>query len=133
MQADVDAGQIQQALANLVVNGVQAMDGGGQLTVSIARSDAAPAGRRRRGAEAATPGSAVEDQGQGIPAELVPRVFEPFFTTKDVGEGTGLGLSVAYGIARDHGGWIAVDSTPGHGAAASSSTLPLRRSLEAAS
>ncbi len=114
VQADVDAAQIQQALANLVVNGVQAMDRGGRLSVSIARSEARPPADI-----APAPGGyaclAVEDQGQGIPPELVPRVFEPFFTTKDVGQGTGLGLSVAFGIARDHGGWIAVDSTPGQG------------------
>jgi signal transduction histidine kinase len=114
VEAEVDAGQIQQALTNLVVNGIQATDGGGQVTVSVGRRKLTPP----PGVEG-TPGAyasvAVEDQGGGIPAELVPRVFEPFFTTKDVGEGTGLGLSVAYGIARDHGGWIAVESTPGQG------------------
>ena len=62
----------------------------------------------------------------------MPRVFEPFFTTKDVGQGTGLGLSVAFGIARDHGGWIAVDSTPGRGSRFEL-FLPLEKAREAAS
>ena len=57
----------------------------------------------------------MTDAGAGIRDEDVAHVFEPFFTTKDVGEGTGLGLSVAYGIVREHGGWIDVVSTVGRG------------------
>jgi signal transduction histidine kinase len=57
----------------------------------------------------------VRDEGAGIQPADLPHVFEPFFTTKDVGSGTGLGLAVVYGIVRDHGGWIDVQSEPGKG------------------
>jgi two-component system, NtrC family, sensor kinase len=109
IEADVDVGQVQQALANLVVNGIQAMPNGGRLQVRISRNHVVPP------AETGSPAAdyavlSVSDQGVGIQPDTLSRVFEPFFTTKGVGEGTGLGLSVAYGIARDHGGWIAVKS-----------------------
>jgi len=57
----------------------------------------------------------VEDDGCGIPPELIDRIFDPFFTTKGVGEGTGLGLAISYEIVRRHGGEIEVDSVPGRG------------------
>jgi two-component system, NtrC family, sensor kinase len=114
VQAEVDSGQVQQALTNLVVNGIQAMPGGGTLTVHLGRTQVAPPAEVGGGSREVAQ-IVVEDQGQGIPAEHLPRVFEPFFTTKSVGEGTGLGLSVAHGIARDHGGWIGVESQVGRG------------------
>ncbi len=111
--ADVDANQIQQAIANLVVNGVQAMPKGGVLTVGVASAHGAAPGSGDPHAPVVR--ITVEDQGCGIDADALPHIFEPFFTTKGVGEGTGLGLSVAYGIVREHGGWITVESRPGMG------------------
>ncbi len=111
--ANVDTGQLQQALTNLIMNGLQAMSGGGTLSVEVAAACARPPGHP----EPAAPHLAVtvQDEGTGIPPKVLPRIFEPFFTTKGVGEGTGLGLSVVYGIVQDHDGWIDVDSELGKG------------------
>jgi signal transduction histidine kinase len=109
-----DEHQLQQALTNLVLNAIQAMPQGGKLHVAVRRVDARPPADH-----GGPPGQylalLVEDEGTGIPPESLPHVFEPFYTTKAVGEGTGLGLSVAYGIVHDHGGWIDVESEPGRG------------------
>jgi len=109
-----DEGQVEQVLTNLLVNAIQASRPGGHVSVDARQVDAVPpadvGGERRPMASVA-----VRDEGSGMSEEVAGRVFEPFFTTKDVGEGTGLGLSVAYGIVRDHGGWIAVDSAEGKG------------------
>lgn len=95
-------GKINQVFLNLLVNAVQACAPGGQVTVSTSR-------------DAAGVMVAVADNGTGIAPEHLPHLFDPFFTTKPVGQGTGLGLSVSYGIIRDHGGTIEVESEPGHG------------------
>jgi signal transduction histidine kinase len=97
------AGQIDQVLMNLVTNAAQALGGRG----GTIRIGAAPRGE---GVEIW-----VADDGPGIPAEVLPRIFDPFFTTKDVGEGSGLGLSIVHGIVERHGGRIEVDSAPGRG------------------
>jgi signal transduction histidine kinase len=102
--------QLQQVLANLIVNAVHAMPSGGQLSVRIATRSVQPPGNDRVQGKYVAIG--VADTGLGIDAGIADRVFEPFFTTKEVGEGTGLGLSVAYGIVQDHGGWIELESTP---------------------
>ncbi|AUX42344.1 histidine kinase [Sorangium cellulosum] len=113
-RAEVDAGQMQQVLTNLVINGIHAMKRGGELTVRVERARARPPADHG-GPEGEHLAVRVIDQGEGIAPADVPRIFEPFFTTKDVGEGTGLGLSVSYGIVREHGGWIDVQSEPDRG------------------
>ena len=107
----VDAGQIQQVATNLVVNAIQSMQAKGVVKVTVARERARPP-PEHGGPESAYVCLRVRDQGEGIQAKDIPHIFEPFFTTKDVGEGSGLGLSVTYGIVQEHGGWIAVESAP---------------------
>ncbi len=97
-----DPHQIHQVLVNLMVNAIQAMPAGGHLTL-----EAYP--------EADRVVLAVEDEGVGMTAQVLQNIFDPFFTTKDVGEGTGLGLSVVHGIVTAHGGTIQVQSEPGKG------------------
>ena len=114
----VDQGQLEQVIINLCVNARDAMPGGGRLT--IVTSNFATGVPVRRATEEMPPGDyvviEVVDTGVGIPAENLQRIFEPFFSTKEVGSGTGLGLSTVYGIVRQTGGFIYVDSAPGQGA-----------------
>jgi len=101
-QLMVDRHMIEQVLMNLILNAVQAIKGGGTITIrtrvneGICQID-------------------IEDTGCGIPPNVLPRIFDPFFTTKGTGEGTGLGLSVSLGIVERHGGQIRVDSEVGKG------------------
>ena len=105
--------ELEQVLVNLIMNGIQAMPEGGTLHVRVHRPRDVAA---ERGDSAhALVCLEVEDQGVGIAPETLPKIFDPFFTTKDVGEGTGLGLSVSYGIVSDHGGRIQVTSVIGSG------------------
>jgi signal transduction histidine kinase len=108
---------LQQVLLNLMVNARDAMPEGGTLTLGRRMVTVGP---RHRWAPPDLPRGryhlvTVADTGHGMPAELVERIFDPFFTTKDVGRGSGLGLSTALGIARAHGGWLAVETTAGEG------------------
>jgi signal transduction histidine kinase len=109
--ADVDAAQIQQVLTNLLMNAIQASPRGARVRVEASTLRC----RGPSGAEGDYACLAVRDEGPGIPPEDLPHLFDPFFTTKAVGEGTGLGLSVSYGIVEEHGGWIDVQSQTGAG------------------
>ncbi len=111
---EVDVNQIEQVVTNLVVNAIQSMSHAGKVTVDLSEQRACPP-VDIEGGEGSYICVRVADEGGGIAKENLLHVFEPFFTTKDVGEGTGLGLSVAYGIVREHGGWIAVESELGKG------------------
>jgi two-component system cell cycle sensor histidine kinase/response regulator CckA len=114
----VDQGQLEQVIINLAVNARDAMSGGGRLTIQTSNVSTNEPTRREH--EEMPPGEyvAIEvlDTGTGIPKENLARIFEPFFSTKEVGSGTGLGLSTVYGIVRQTGGFIFVDSAPGEGA-----------------
>jgi signal transduction histidine kinase len=108
----VDAAQLQQVVTNLVVNAVQATPESGVVEIGLHTSlrpqrDSAPGPEKPARAYVCI---TVTDRGIGMSAETLERIFEPFFTTKDVGEGTGLGLAVAYGIVQEHGGFITVES-----------------------
>lgn len=94
--------QLQQVFTNLILNAAQAMEDGGDVLICTRLSGN-------------TVEAEVRDTGMGIPEEELPRIFEPFFTTKPVGTGTGLGLSVSYGIIKRHGGDILVESERGKG------------------
>lgn len=95
---------LSQALLNMLLNAAEAMDRPGEIRVSTELASGGDWVRIR-----------IADEGRGIPPEVLPRIFDPFFTTKDVNQGTGLGLTVAQDVVREHGGRIQVDSTVGRG------------------
>ena len=107
-----DPHQLQQVFINLFLNSLHALPPGGtiEITAELVRRQSADDNGMVDDDKLRIN---FEDNGAGIPAENLAQVFDPFFTTKDVGEGTGLGLSVAYGIIKDHQGEIRVDSRPG--------------------
>jgi signal transduction histidine kinase/ActR/RegA family two-component response regulator len=114
-----DATQLHQVVMNLCTNALQAMEGTGELAVTLAAVDIESERTFQHGTQA--PGTyvrlTVADSGPGMDDATLARIFEPFFTTKEVGKGTGLGLSLVYGIVTDSGGAIDVRSEPGHGSA----------------
>ena len=99
-----DNAQIQQCLMNLIFNAIEAMPDGGQLTIEGGIEG-----------DHSIAWIAVADNGSGIASENLPLIFEPFYTTKSEGKGVGLGLSMLYGIIREHNGTVEVNSTPGKG------------------
>ncbi len=116
-RVEANPAQIQQMLTNLAVNARDAMSAGGVLQIRLSRLTLMP-GERLPGLDL-PPGDwiviVVSDTGVGIPPEALLHIFEPFFTTKEVGKGTGLGLAQVYGIVKQHGGDIDVESRPGQG------------------
>jgi signal transduction histidine kinase len=114
LQGHVDPEQMTQVVLNLMINAVHASSSGTSISVAIALGRAVPPAEDGR-EEQQCLRIEVRDEGTGIAPEALSHIFEPFFTTKDVGDGTGLGLSVAYGIVKDHGGWIDVASRLGEG------------------
>lgn len=112
-----DSGQIQQAILNLAINARDAMPSGGIITFTASKDyiDSEHCPPHMELEENSYVVVSVEDTGCGIAPEIQDRIFEPFFTTKEVGKGTGMGLSIVYGIARNHGGGIHVYSEVGHG------------------
>ena len=112
-----DPGQIEQVLMNLVINARDAMPTGGQITIKTANAGLSPA--QAQAIPDAQPGNfvrlVVQDTGTGMNPETMGHLFEPFFTTKEQGKGTGLGMSVVYGIVKQHNGWVNVRSEAGKG------------------
>ena len=112
---NADPSQFDTALVNLAVNARDAMDGAGQLTVSVWAVQEIPAVRKHKAVQGQFVAVSVADTGTGIPPEQIERIFEPFFTTKGVGQGTGLGLSQVFGFTKQSDGEVRVESTLGAG------------------
>jgi PAS domain S-box-containing protein len=114
----IDAGQLEQIVANLVVNARHAIRGAGEIRIDVSEVEVEP-GDELVESGALQPGPHVSlevvDDGSGMPPAVVERAFEPFFTTKSAGEGTGLGLSMVYGTVRQSGGHIQIESREGLG------------------
>ena len=97
-----EPGKLEQVFINVLSNAAEAMPGGGRISIVSCQQNGAVLVR-------------ISDTGSGIPEEQLSRVFDPFFTTKEIGTGTGLGLSLCYGIIKQHDGTIEISSTPEKG------------------
>ena len=112
---EADSTQIQQVLINLILNARDALSGNGQITISTRIGSDTQAQTGLPAADQQYAILEVEDNGVGIPKDVLHRIFEPFYTTKEVGKGTGLGLAMVYGIIKKHNGFIEVTSALGEG------------------
>jgi CheY-like chemotaxis protein len=113
---EVDPNQLENALLNLAINARDAMPGGGRLTIETAnRSMDVRSAREHDLSPGQYVSLSVTDTGTGMTPEVIARAFDPFFTTKPLGAGTGLGLSMVYGFARQSGGQVRISSEVGHG------------------
>jgi len=142
---EVDPAQFEAAIMNLVMNARDAMPSGGRLQLSTRYVEPVQVPSEADLANGEYVAISVEDTGSGMPPEVVSRAFEPFFTTKEIGKGSGLGLSMVYGFAKQSGGSLNIDSTPGRGtrvtlylpvsasAARTASDLPPQREEECGS
>ena len=112
-----DPSNVEQVIMNLALNARDAMPDGGKLTLATTRVEIDKASRARNPESQLGPYIclAVKDTGYGMDAATVGRIFEPFFTTKGPGQGTGMGLATVYGVLKQHGGWIEVDTAPRRG------------------
>ncbi|MEZ5362645.1 MAG: ATP-binding protein [Bryobacterales bacterium] len=117
------SGKLQQVFLNLILNARDAMPEGGRLSIRAKR------GENAEGEEIVR--IEVADDGVGIPRDKLARIFDPFFTTKAPKRGTGLGLSVSYGIIKEHAGSLTADSTPGHGATFTIELPAIRKPIHA--
>jgi PAS domain S-box-containing protein len=112
----IDPSQLENAILNLCINARDAMPNGGKITIETGNRWMDESGAKQRGLE---PGQyislCVSDTGTGMPADIVAKAFDPFFTTKPIGQGTGLGLSMIYGFAKQSGGSAAIYSEVGQG------------------
>jgi PAS domain S-box-containing protein len=114
--ASADVGQFETAIVNLAVNARDAMSGEGKLMITVSAASKVPAIRSHPMRIGPFVAISIIDTGSGVAADKLDQIFEPFFTTKAVGAGTGLGLSQAFGFAKQSGGDITVSSEPGEGA-----------------
>ncbi len=114
---EADPGMLEQVVMNLVVNARDAMPNGGRITLAtrLAEFDERVRDRQPEAAPGQFVGLSVTDTGCGMDAAVLKHIFEPFFTTKEVGKGTGLGLATVYGIVKQHGGWVEIESAVGQG------------------
>ena len=112
---EVDVSQFETSLVNMALNGRDAMDGEGTLTLKLECGASLPSIRGHAGSPGPFAAISLRDTGSGIPADVQARVFEPFFTTKEVGKGTGLGLSQVFGFAKQSGGDVTFESEPNSG------------------